>query len=41
LTAVKGERKYRKELLLPTPVQRDGATQAFGNGVFELKLKKA
>lgn len=41
LSAVKGDRKYRKEVLLPTPVDVEGATTAFGNGVFELKLKKA
>jgi HSP20 family protein len=41
LSAEKGERKYRKEVLLPTPVQQEGATPSFRNGVFELKLKKA
>ena len=41
LNAVKGERKYRKEVLLPTAVLKEGASPSFRNGVFELKLKKA
>ena len=41
LNAAKGDRKYRKEVLLPMPVLTEGATTSFGNGVFELKLKKA
>jgi HSP20 family protein len=41
LYADKGDRKYRKEILLPAAVLAEGATPSFRNGVFELKLKKA
>jgi len=40
LTAARGERKYSKELLLPTPVLAQGAMSSYRNGVFELKLPK-
>jgi HSP20 family protein len=41
LTANHGDRKYQKELLLPTPVLEKGATSSYRHGVFELKLPKA
>ncbi len=41
LSAVRGERKYRKEVLLPVAVLTAGATPSYRNGVFELKLTKA
>jgi len=40
LTAVRGERKYRKEVLLPAAVKHEGAVISFHNGVLELKLSK-
>lgn len=41
LNAVRGDRKYRKEILLPTPVLVKKASASFNNGVYELKLPKA
>jgi HSP20 family protein len=41
LTAAHGERKYRKELLLPCTVDKAEASSSYRNGVFELKLLKA
>lgn len=41
LTAARGERKYRKEVLLSSAVQAQGATPSYRNGVFELRLPKA
>lgn len=41
LSAAHGDRKYQKELLLPSPVEEKGATSSYRHGVFELKLKKA
>lgn len=41
LSATRGERKYRKELLLSAPVRAEGASSSYRNGVFELKLPKA
>jgi len=41
LSASRGERKYRKEVLLPAPVVTQGASPSYRNGVFELKLTKA
>ncbi|WP_224249738.1 archaeal heat shock protein Hsp20 [Hyalangium gracile] len=41
LSATRGERKYRKEVLLSAPVQAQAATSSYRNGVFELKLPKA
>ena len=40
LSAAHGDRKYRKEVLLPAPVAAGGATPSYRNGVFELKLPK-
>lgn len=41
LGVARGERKYRKEVLLPTPVIARAATSSYRNGVYELKLPKA
>lgn len=41
LSAARGERKYRKEVLLSSTVQTRGATPSYRNGVFELRLPKA
>ena len=41
LSATRGDRKYRKEVLLPTAVLTKGAAPSYRNGVFELKLPKA
>lgn len=41
LSAAHGDRKYQKELLLPGPVEEQGATSSYRHGVFELKLRKA
>jgi HSP20 family protein len=41
LAAARGERKYRKEVLLSSAVQAQGATPSYRNGVFELRLPKA
>lgn len=41
LTASRGERKYRKEVLLTSDVRAAEATSSYRNGVFEIKLPKA
>lgn len=41
LSAAHGERKYRKEVLLPSAVRTQAATSSYRNGVFEIKLPKA
>jgi HSP20 family protein len=41
LSASRGERKYRKEVLLPSAVKTAGVTPSYRNGVFEIKLPKA
>jgi len=41
LSAVRGDRKYRKEILLSAPVLVKKASPSFNNGVYELKLPKA
>ena len=41
LAATHGERKYRKEVLLPCAVRMEDAMPSYHNGVFELKLQKA
>lgn len=41
LRATRGERKYRKEVLLPQMVDATGAESSFRNGVFELRFPKA
>jgi HSP20 family protein len=40
LTATRGERKYRKEVLLSSAVRAPAATSSYRNGVFEIKLPK-
>lgn len=41
LSATHGDRRYRKEILLPSPAASEGATSSYRNGVFELSLAKA
>jgi HSP20 family protein len=41
LVATHGDRKYRKEVILPYPVDLKKAGPSYRNGVFELKLPKA
>ncbi|MBI4575619.1 MAG: Hsp20/alpha crystallin family protein [Planctomycetes bacterium] len=41
LSATRGDRKYRKEVLLPSAVRAQAATSSYRNGVFEIKLPKA
>jgi len=41
LSAHQGDRKYRKEVLLPTTVREADSSSSYRNGVFELKLPKA
>lgn len=40
LSAARGERKYRKEILLPAAIRAEAATSQHRNGVFEIKLPK-
>lgn len=40
LAASRGDRKYRKEVLLPFAVTEEGATPSFQNGIFELRLPR-
>jgi len=40
LSATHGDRRYRKEILLPSPAVSEGATSSYRNGVFELSLAK-
>jgi HSP20 family protein len=40
LSAARGERKYRKEVLLPGSVLAERATSSYRNGVFEIKVPK-
>lgn len=40
LTASRGERKYRREVLLPSAVRAEETKSSYRNGVFELKLAK-
>ena len=40
LSATRGDRKYRKEVLLPSAVNAQAATSSYRNGVFEIKLPK-
>ncbi|MBC8234051.1 Hsp20/alpha crystallin family protein [bacterium] len=37
---VEAPREYRKEILLPAPVDADNILSAYNNGMLELKLKK-
>jgi HSP20 family protein len=41
LSAAHGDRKYRKEVLLPSVVRAEAAVPSYRNGVFELKLPKS
>ncbi|HVE82623.1 MAG TPA: archaeal heat shock protein Hsp20 [Myxococcales bacterium] len=41
LDASRGDRKYRKEVLLPAAVKAEEATSSYRNGVFEIRLPKA
>jgi HSP20 family protein len=41
LSASRGDRKYRKEVLLPAAVRDADSSSSYRNGVFELKLPKA
>ena len=41
LVATRGDRKYRKEVILPYTVDQSKAAPSYRNGVFELKLPKA
>ena len=40
LCASHGDRKYRKEVLLPSVVRAQKATSSYRNGVFEIRLPK-
>jgi len=41
ISAEKGERKYRKEVLLPSTVESEPISSTDKNGVLEIKLKKS
>ena len=40
LTAETGDRKYSKEVLLPSPVDADSLESTYKNGVLEIKLRR-
>jgi HSP20 family protein len=40
ISAQTGDRKYRKEVLLPAKVQADTMTSSYTNGILEVKAKK-
>ena len=40
IAAQTGDRKYRKELLLPIKVKTKNMTSAYRNGILEIKIKK-
>jgi len=40
ILAEKGERKYKKEVLLPSKVEAEPISSAYKNGILEIKLKK-
>jgi HSP20 family protein len=40
ISAQTGDRKYRKEVLLPAKVQADTMTSSYNNGILEVKVKK-
>ena len=40
MSAEKGERKYKKEVLLPSKVDSDPISSTYKNGILEIKLKK-
>lgn len=41
IRATRGDRRYEKDVELPTAVIAEGAVQSFRNGIFELALKRA
>ena len=40
ISAQTGDRKYHKEVLLPSRVQADTMTSSYANGILEIKVKK-
>jgi HSP20 family protein len=40
ISAQTGDRKYHKEILLPSKVQTDTITSSYANGILEIKVKK-
>jgi len=40
ISAAKGDRKYHKEVLLPTKVKADTLSSTFKNGILEVKIQK-
>ena len=40
ISAEAGERKYHKEVLLPSAVQAETMTSNYNNGILEIKVKK-
>ena len=40
ISAQTGDRKYHKEILLPSKVQADTMTSSYANGILEIKVKK-
>ena len=40
ISAQKGERKYKKEVLLPSKVEAEPMSSTYKNGILEIKLKK-
>jgi HSP20 family protein len=40
ISAQSGDRKYHKEILLPTTVRAETMTSSYSNGILELKVKK-
>ena len=40
ISAARGDRKYHKEILLPSKVKADNMTSTFKNGVLEIKIQK-
>jgi len=40
ISAEKGKRKYKKEVLLPSKVESEPLSSAYKNGILEIKLKK-
>lgn len=40
ISSEKGERKYKKEVLLPSKVKAEPISSTYKNGILEIKLKK-
>jgi len=40
LSAQTGDRKYRKEILLPTKVKTEAMSSSYNNGILEVRIKK-